>query len=80
MTSSRVRILTVSEPSEYLHVHKTTIYRALRQENCPGFASETIGGLASTQSNSGSMTRMKDETGSQIDDELAPSTVQLSRT
>jgi excisionase family DNA binding protein len=37
MPNTRVRILTVSELSKYLHVHKTTIYRALREGKLPGF-------------------------------------------
>jgi excisionase family DNA binding protein len=37
MPTIRVRILTVSELSEYLNVHKTTIYRALREGKLPGF-------------------------------------------
>jgi len=75
MTSSRVRILTVSELSEYLHVHKTTILPGAQTGKLPGFRLGSDWRLASTQSKSGSMSRMKDETGSQIDDELAPSTV-----
>jgi excisionase family DNA binding protein len=31
------RILTLSELSEYLNVHRTTIYRMLREEKLPGF-------------------------------------------
>jgi excisionase family DNA binding protein len=37
MPKTRVRILTVSELSKYLNVHKTTIYRALRKGKLPGF-------------------------------------------
>jgi excisionase family DNA binding protein len=33
----RRKFLTVDELSEYLHVHKTTIYRMLKQEKLPGF-------------------------------------------
>jgi excisionase family DNA binding protein len=31
------RYLTVAELSEYLHIHRTTIYRLLRQGQLPGF-------------------------------------------
>ena len=31
------KYLTVAELSEYLHIHKTTIYRLLRQRKLPGF-------------------------------------------
>jgi len=31
------KYLTVDELSEYLHVHRTTIYRLLRQGKLPGF-------------------------------------------
>jgi excisionase family DNA binding protein len=37
MPNTRVRILTVSEMSEYLNVHRTTIYRLLREGKLPGF-------------------------------------------
>src|SRR6516225_2143078 len=37
MSNDKARILTVSELSEYLHVHRTTIYRMLREGNLPGF-------------------------------------------
>ena len=37
MLKTRVRILTVSELSEYLNVHRTTIYRLLREGTLPGF-------------------------------------------
>jgi excisionase family DNA binding protein len=37
MLKTRGRILTVSELAEYLHVTKTTIYRALREGKLPGF-------------------------------------------
>jgi excisionase family DNA binding protein len=37
MPNTGVRILTVSELSDYLHVDKTTIYRALREGRLPGF-------------------------------------------
>jgi excisionase family DNA binding protein len=37
MSKDKARILTVSELSEYLHVHRTTIYRMLREGNLPGF-------------------------------------------
>jgi excisionase family DNA binding protein len=37
MPNTRVRILTVSELSEYLNVHRTTIYRLLREGKLPGF-------------------------------------------
>jgi excisionase family DNA binding protein len=33
----RRKFLTVDELSEYLHVHKTTIYRMLKQGTLPGF-------------------------------------------
>jgi excisionase family DNA binding protein len=33
----RRKFLTVDELSEYLHVHKTTIYRMLKQGKLPGF-------------------------------------------
>jgi excisionase family DNA binding protein len=31
------KYLTVAELSEFLHIHKTTIYRLLRQRKLPGF-------------------------------------------
>jgi excisionase family DNA binding protein len=31
------KYLTVAELSEYLHVHKTTIYRMLKEQKLPGF-------------------------------------------
>ena len=31
------KYLTVAELSEYLHIHRTTIYRMLRQGMLPGF-------------------------------------------
>ena len=31
------KILTVDELSEYLHVHRTTIYRLLKEGKLPGF-------------------------------------------
>jgi excisionase family DNA binding protein len=37
MPSTRVRILTLSELSEHLHVSKTTIYKMLRERKLPGF-------------------------------------------
>jgi excisionase family DNA binding protein len=37
MSNDKARILTVSELSEYLHVHRTTIYRLLREGRLPGF-------------------------------------------
>jgi excisionase family DNA binding protein len=37
MSNDKARILTVSELSEYLHVHRTTIYRMLREGKLPGF-------------------------------------------
>ena len=37
MPSTKVRILTVSELSEYLRVDRTTIYRMLRDGKLPGF-------------------------------------------
>ena len=37
MPNIRVRILTVTDLSEYLHVTKPTIYRALREGKLPGF-------------------------------------------
>jgi excisionase family DNA binding protein len=33
----RSKVLTVPELSEYLHIHKTTIYRMLRERKLPGF-------------------------------------------
>jgi len=37
MPSSGAKVLTVSELSEYLHVHRTTIYRLLKRGQLPGF-------------------------------------------
>jgi excisionase family DNA binding protein len=37
MSNDKARILTVSELSEYLHIHRTTIYRLLREGKLPGF-------------------------------------------
>ena len=37
MPKTKVQILNVSELSEYLRVHKTTIYRMLREGRLPGF-------------------------------------------
>jgi excisionase family DNA binding protein len=37
MPNTRGPILTVSELSDYLNVHKATIYRALREGKLPGF-------------------------------------------
>ena len=31
------KVLTVSEPSEYLRVHRSTIYRLLKKGQLPGF-------------------------------------------
>jgi len=31
------RVMTVQEVSDYLHVHKTTIYRLLKQNKIPAF-------------------------------------------
>jgi excisionase family DNA binding protein len=36
-SNTEVQILNVSELSEYLHIHKTTIYRMLREGRLPGF-------------------------------------------
>jgi excisionase family DNA binding protein len=36
-SNTKVQILNVSELSEYLHIHKTTIYRLLREGRLPGF-------------------------------------------
>ena len=36
-SNTKVQILNVSELSEYLRIHKTTIYRMLRQGRLPGF-------------------------------------------
>jgi excisionase family DNA binding protein len=35
--NTKARILNVSELSEYLRIHKTTIYRMLREGRLPGF-------------------------------------------
>jgi excisionase family DNA binding protein len=37
MSSNEARILTVSEVSEYLNIHRTTVYRLLRERRLPGF-------------------------------------------
>ena len=37
MPNTKARILNVSELSKYLHIHKTTIYRLLREGKLPGF-------------------------------------------
>jgi excisionase family DNA binding protein len=37
MPNTRGPILNASELSEYLHVHKATIYRMLREGKLPGF-------------------------------------------
>ena len=37
MPKTTLQILTVSELSEYLNVHRTTIYRLLREGKLPGF-------------------------------------------
>jgi excisionase family DNA binding protein len=49
MSSTRVRFLTVPELSKYLGVHKTAIYRMLREGKLPGFRVESDWRLASTQ-------------------------------
>ena len=36
MPSSGAKVLTVSELSEYLHVHRTTIYRLLKKRTIAG--------------------------------------------
>jgi len=36
-TTLRNKYLTVAELSEYLQIHRTTIYRMLRQGKLPGF-------------------------------------------
>jgi excisionase family DNA binding protein len=36
-SNTKVQILNVSELSEYLRIHKTTIYRMLREGRLPGF-------------------------------------------
>ena len=36
-SNTKVQILNVSELSEYLRIHKTTIYRLLREGRLPGF-------------------------------------------
>jgi excisionase family DNA binding protein len=36
-SNTKVQILNVSELSEYLRIHKTTIYRMLREGKLPGF-------------------------------------------
>jgi excisionase family DNA binding protein len=37
MPKTTVRILTVSELAEYLHIHKATVYRMLGERKLPGF-------------------------------------------
>jgi excisionase family DNA binding protein len=37
MPNDKARILTVSELSEYLHIHRTTVYRMLKEGKLPGF-------------------------------------------
>jgi excisionase family DNA binding protein len=37
MSNNRARILTVSELSEYLNIHRTTVYRLLKEGKLPGF-------------------------------------------
>jgi excisionase family DNA binding protein len=37
MALEDVRILTVAELSDYLRVHRSTIYRLVRSGNLPGF-------------------------------------------
>ena len=37
-SNTKVQILNVSELSEYLRIHKTTIYRMLREGRCRDFA------------------------------------------
>lgn len=32
-----IRLMTVGDLSEYLHVHKSTIYRMLKQQEIPAF-------------------------------------------
>ena len=46
-------ILTISELSKYLHIHRATITGCSEKEDCRGFALVAIGGLASKPSNSG---------------------------
>jgi excisionase family DNA binding protein len=36
-SNTKVQILNVAELSEYLRIHKTTIYRMLREGRLPGF-------------------------------------------
>ena len=36
MSNDKARILTVSELSEFLKIHKSTVYRLLREEGLPG--------------------------------------------
>ena len=36
-SNTKVQILNVSELSKYLRIHKTTIYRMLREGRLPGF-------------------------------------------
>jgi excisionase family DNA binding protein len=37
MPNTRVRFLTLPELSEYLRIHKSTIYRMLKEGKLPGF-------------------------------------------
>lgn len=37
MSNTKIQILNVSELSKYLRIHKTTIYRMLREGRLPGF-------------------------------------------
>jgi excisionase family DNA binding protein len=37
MSNNEAKILTVSEVSEYLNIHRTTVYRLLRERRLPGF-------------------------------------------
>ena len=37
MPSSGAKVLTVSELSEYLRVHRSTVYRLLKKGQLPGF-------------------------------------------
>jgi excisionase family DNA binding protein len=34
---TQAKLITISELSEYLHVHRTTIYRLLKKGQLPGF-------------------------------------------
>ena len=51
------KYLTVAELSEYLHVHKTTIYRMLKEENCLVFALGATGDSVLKRLNNGSSIR-----------------------